>query len=85
MFPIDERSMQIRYTFLSCATHATEDHKSSMMNWSQEVTEEDIKICEAVQKNLESGKYNKGKLSPVHEKSIAYFQEQWRKDMQWKD
>lgn len=46
-----------------------------MTEWSTLVTEEDIKICEAVQLGLESGQYDKGRLSPLHEQGVRYFQE----------
>ena len=46
----------------------------STMATSLEVTEEDIKICETVQKNLEGGLYTVGKLSPKHEQGVSYFQ-----------
>ena len=31
-------------------------------------------ICEAVQRNLESGVYDTGRLSPRHEQGVAAFQ-----------
>ena len=36
--------------------------------------DEDRAICEAVQRNLESGAYETGELSPRHEAGVAAFQ-----------
>ena len=37
--------------------------------------DEDVGICEAVQRNLESGIYDTGRLSAVKEPGTVYFQE----------
>ncbi len=39
-------------------------------------TKEDIDICEAVQRNLDAGIYQMGRLSPKHELGVAWFQKQ---------
>ena len=39
-------------------------------------TKEDIEICEAVQRNLDAGIYQTGRLSPKHEMGVAWFQKQ---------
>jgi choline monooxygenase len=39
-----------------------------------EILDEDRAICEAVQRNLESGVYERGRLSPRHENGLAAFQ-----------
>jgi choline monooxygenase len=44
------------------------------MRMSTEVTNEDIEICEVVQRNLDSGVYHEGWLSPRHETGVAAFQ-----------
>jgi choline monooxygenase len=41
---------------------------------SSQVTAEDVAICESVQRNLESGSYDTGWLSPKHEGGVAAFQ-----------
>ena len=43
---------------------------------SGDVVDEDRRICEAVQRNLESGVYDTGRLSPRHENGVHAFQ-QW--------
>ena len=42
---------------------------------SMQLLEEDARICEAVQRNLESGVYDTGRLSPRHEGGVARLQE----------
>ena len=37
---------------------------------------EDLAICEAVQRNLNAGIYQTGRLSPKHEAGLAWFQKQ---------
>ena len=41
---------------------------------SEEITAEDVAICEAVQRNLDAGRYQSGMLSPRHENGVAAFQ-----------
>ena len=45
----------------------------------EQVTQEDIEVCEAVQERLASGGYlGPGPLSPRHEQGVAYFQRRVR-------
>jgi choline monooxygenase len=39
-------------------------------------TIEDLAICEAVQRNLDAGIYQTGRLSPKHEAGVAWFQQE---------
>ena len=41
---------------------------------SRQVMEEDLAICEAVQRNLEAGVYSTGRMSPTEEPGTIYFQ-----------
>jgi len=43
------------------------------------VLDEDRRICEAVQRNLESGAYDVGRLSPRHEAGVLAFQQRVRR------
>ncbi len=45
---------------------------------SDATTGQDVWICEAVQKNLDAGIYDKGRLSPRHEAGVAWFQSRVR-------
>ena len=42
--------------------------------FSEIVQQEDILICESVQKGLESNGYDQGKFSPLHEQGVLHFQ-----------
>jgi choline monooxygenase len=46
---------------------------------SEITTDEDKKICEAVQRNLNAGIYATGRLSPKHEIGVGWFQNEVRK------
>ena len=45
------------------------------------ILDEDRVICEAVQRNLESGVYDTGVLSPRHEQGVAAFQRWLRESL----
>ncbi len=45
---------------------------------SSEITAEDVRICEAVQRNLDAGIYDSGRLSPNHENAVFDFQQRVR-------
>ncbi|MGZ4711630.1 MAG: aromatic ring-hydroxylating oxygenase subunit alpha [Acidimicrobiia bacterium] len=49
-----------------------------------EVLDEDRRVCEAVQRNLESGAYETGLLSPRHEQGVHAFQT-WVRDAMARD
>ncbi|WP_339871637.1 SRPBCC family protein [uncultured Brevundimonas sp.] len=42
---------------------------------SDRLTAEDAAICEAVQANLTAGQYDRGVLSPEHERAVGWFQD----------
>jgi choline monooxygenase len=44
------------------------------MEASAQVTREDVRICEAVQRNLDAGIYQTGRLGPRHENGVWHFQ-----------
>jgi choline monooxygenase len=46
-----------------------------------QVTQEDARICEAVQRNLDAGLYDTGRLSPRHEGGVWHFQKLVRESL----
>jgi choline monooxygenase len=62
-----------RYSYLF---HRPDDSDAcdTVIRSSSQVTAGDIAICESVQRNLDSGTYNTGWLSPKHEGGVAAFQ-----------
>ncbi|MFP5488534.1 MAG: aromatic ring-hydroxylating oxygenase subunit alpha [Acidimicrobiia bacterium] len=50
------------------------DQIEAMVEMSNVVLDEDQAMCEAVQRNLDAGVYEAGRLSPKHEASVGWFQ-----------
>jgi choline monooxygenase len=73
--PLAPRRTRVVYDYffrdLSPAARAANEE---IVRLSLEVLEEDRTICEAVQRNLDSGVYDTGRLSPRHENGVAYLQ-----------
>jgi phenylpropionate dioxygenase-like ring-hydroxylating dioxygenase large terminal subunit len=70
--PLAVNRTRLEYTF-----HFRENIEttkiSEFRNFVDEITSEDINICESVQKNLEAGIYKFGILNPERENGVAYF------------
>ena len=78
--PTGPRSTEIVYDyFFADVSPASEPANADKVRISGDVVEEDRRICEAVQRNLESGVYETGRLSPRHENGVFAFQ-QWVRD-----
>jgi len=73
MNPLASGQMEIEYTYLFHESYPEADRERAIA-MSQSVTEEDVQIAEAVQRNLEAGIYETGCLSPRHENGVAAFQ-----------
>jgi choline monooxygenase len=73
MWPLAHDRMAIDYLFLS-GRGTTEEALRNSIAASLATTQEDIAICEAVQRNLAAGVYRFGRLSPKHEQGVAWFQ-----------
>lgn len=50
------------------------EQRNDAFAWAKTIVEEDFAICSRVQRNLHSGVYDKGVLSPKHEQHTATFQ-----------
>jgi choline monooxygenase len=70
--PLSPTETRLRYSYAFADPDRAEENASLQL--TTEVTAEDIEICEAVQRNLESGVYERGWLSPKHENGVAAFQ-----------
>ncbi len=75
--PVGPTETRIEYLYLFDAT-VSEAAVTASMEMSAEVTAEDIRVVEAVQKNLEGGAVSEGVLSPVHEEGVRLFQDRVR-------
>jgi len=60
--------------FFADVGDATADARAEVERFGLEVLDEDRRICEAVQRNLDAGAYDTGRLSPRHEAGVAAFQ-----------
>lgn len=77
MLPVGPDRMRIDYTFLFReGTPAAEREEAFAM--CRQVTGEDRMVCEAVQRNLAAGVYDRGRLSPRHEEGVFAFQQSLR-------
>jgi choline monooxygenase len=75
MWPVGVDRTRLDYLFLF-DDDADEADIDRQIAQSIVTTEEDIDICEAVQRNLDAGVYQIGRLSPKHEQGVAWFQKQ---------
>jgi len=78
--PTGPRSTQIVYDYFFADVSAdAKNANADKVRISGDVLDEDRRICEAVQRNLESGVYDTGRLSPRHENGVFAFH-QWVRD-----
>ena len=55
------------------ADHATDAEWTKLLAFSDEIQDEDIEICEAVQRNLRSRIYDRGRYSAARETGVHHF------------
>jgi len=70
--PVGPRKLKLHYRYYFADP---KDAKDEVFDWSLGVVKEDIAICERVQKNLEAGIYDRGRLSLVFENGVIQFQQ----------
>ncbi len=73
--PTAAAQTRVDYAFFFAADTPADEVEATIAS-SDAILEEDRIICEAVQRNYESGLYEGGSLSPRHEAGVAYVQEQ---------
>jgi choline monooxygenase len=77
--PVDDRTTRIVCSyFFADVSPAAEATNASILAMSAATLAEDVAICEAVQRNLDTGFYDTGRLSPRHEGGVFHFQERVR-------
>ena len=72
--PLDHRRTRVLYDFFFRDLDDARVENEEVVRVGCTILEEDRVICEAVQRNLESGVYDTGRLSPRHEQGVAAFQ-----------
>jgi choline monooxygenase len=81
VMPVDEeRSLAIFEWYLPEKDLGSAAAKASVQ-FSDEIQMEDIAICEAVQKNLRSRSYQRGRYSVKHEKGVHAFHRMYAEAM----
>ncbi|MBM3549735.1 MAG: Rieske 2Fe-2S domain-containing protein [Alphaproteobacteria bacterium] len=74
--PLDHARSQLVYWYMfTDDSPATRTKRDDMMNWSLTIVQEDKQICREVQRNLDAGIYDRGRLSPVLETGVIQFQD----------
>jgi choline monooxygenase len=75
MVPLGPNRTKLVYNFFfQDVSPAAEPTIAAAIEAGHQVAREDIRICEAVQRNLNAGLYDTGRLSPRHENGVWYFQ-----------
>jgi choline monooxygenase len=75
-----ERSLAIFEWYLPAVDHAAPAAKASV-EFSHQIQIEDVAICEAVQKNLRSRSYSRGRFSVTQEKGVHAFHRMYSESM----
>lgn len=73
MWPQDHARTRLDYLYFFPDDLPAAEREAAMSS-SEETTAEDIRITEAVQRNLDAGIYETGRLSSKHEEGVALFQ-----------
>jgi choline monooxygenase len=77
VLPVSSRHCRILfdYYYTDTGSAAVKSMIAEDLRFSDEVQQEDIGICQQVQRGLESGSYQAGRLSPKRELGVHHFQE----------
>jgi choline monooxygenase len=73
IWPVDHARTRLDYLYFF-PEDVPERERQAAWDSSEVTTKEDIAITEAVQRNLDAGIYDRGRLSPKHEAAVALFQ-----------
>ena len=74
----DRCRVQFDYYYVDQQSASAKKMIAEDLEFSDQVQQEDIAICEQVQRGLESGSYRAGRLSPKRESGVYHFQEHLR-------
>lgn len=80
MWPLDHQRTRLDYLYFF-PRDVRESEQAEAVAASEVTTAEDIAITEAVQRNLDAGIYDRGRLSPKHEEAVALFQDLYMRAM----
>jgi choline monooxygenase len=74
VIPLDARRCRVEFDYHYADDPAALARIEADAAFSDEIQAEDIRICEAVQRGLESGVYQAGRLCPKRESGVWHFQ-----------
>ena len=77
IWPLDFARTRLDYLYFF-PPDTSEAEQEAAVAASEITTAEDIAITEAVQRNLDAGIYDRGRLSPKHEDCVALFQQLYK-------
>lgn len=75
VLPLDVDRCRVDFDYYYPADTAGDARAARDLEFSEEVQQEDIAICEAVQRGLASGSYLAGRLNPRRESGVHHFHE----------
>lgn len=78
VLPLGPGRCRVEFDYFYAPGPAGEALAAADRGFSDEVQAEDIAICEAVQRGLESGSYDAGRLCPKRESALWHFHQQLR-------
>jgi len=79
--PLDVNRCRVDFDYYYPADDSAdgEARRACDLEFSDEVQQEDIDICEAVQRGIDSGSYHAGRLNPKRESGVHHFHELYRR------
>ena len=78
ILPLGPDRCRVEFEFFYAPDAAAQSRIAGDRRFSDEIQQEDIDICEAVQKGLASGFYDAGRLCPRRESGVWHFHERLR-------
>ncbi|MHA6204091.1 aromatic ring-hydroxylating oxygenase subunit alpha [Dyella soli] len=72
---VDRCRVEFDFYYLPDDSSAAHSRRSKDIEFSDEVQEEDVTICQDVQRGLASGSYEMGRLNPLRENAVHHFHE----------
>jgi choline monooxygenase len=79
ILPLGPDRCRVEFEFFYSQDEQSQARIAQDQNFSDEIQQEDIGICEAVQKGLASGFYDAGRLCPKRESGVWHFHERLKR------
>ena len=76
---VDRCRVEFDFYYPADDSDAAQARRARDVEFSDEVQDEDVTICEDVQRGLASGSYEAGRLNPLRENAVHHFHEMVRR------